>query len=582
MAAHTLTRAPLRLRLATGLLLVVGLLLGARLFYWQAVQGDRMRTLADQQAIANTVIPARRGEIQAADGTPLAVDVPVATIRAWPAGIPDKQKLADQLSPILGQSREAVLSKLNSTDSPVVLARDVPAPVGDQVQDLKARSEVKEPRLGLASVAVEMSNTRQYPLHAFAATLIGYVNKERIPATGVERYYDRELRGTDGQLHGAVNALRDLIPMSLPAREPAEDGSTVVLTIVPAMQRIAEAELGKALVSTRAASGCIIIMDPKTGAILAMAVAPTADLNDYATLAQTNRYVNTAVMSEYEPGSVFKVVTAAAGLDAGTVSLGTSFYDDGHLLFGGVTTYNHDHLAPGQVSLLQVLQMSLNVEAAKIAVGLGPDRFYQYVHAFGFGKISGIELAGETPGVVKTPGDGKWHDSDLAANAYGQGISATPLQMIASVAAVANQGKLMRPYIVKQIQPVTGEPRDTPVQTVRQVIRPETARVLTQLLSDSIAVEATNKAAVPGYKVAGKTGTAQIPVFGGYDPKWTVASFAGFLPADDPRFVILVKLDRPQSSEWGSVVASPVFASVAQQLVTLIGLAPDAVRLAGK
>ncbi len=578
MAAHTLTRAPLRLRLSFGLLLVVGVLLAARLFYWQILQGDRMRALADQQAIADTVIPAERGEIQAADGTPLAVDVPVVTIRAWTKGISDPGQLSTELAPILGQPREAILSKLQSQDSSVTLVRDAPAQVGDRVQDLKTRLEVQQPRLGLASVTVEITNTREYPLRAFAAPVIGYVNKQRVAATGIEQYFDTELRGTNGKVHGEVDALRDLIPVNPPAREPAIDGSTVVLTIDPAMQRIAEAELANALRDSRAASGCIIVMDPKTGAILAMAVAPTADLNDFAANANTNRYLNTAVMSEYEPGSVFKIVTVAAGLDARTISPATGFDDDGKLLFGGVTTYNHDHIAPGHVSLLQVLQMSLNVEAAKIAIGLGPDRFYEYVRGFGFGKNTGVELAGETPGLVKTPGDGKWHDSDLAANGYGQAISATPLQMIAAVAAVANQGNLMRPYIVKQVQPVTGDPRITLPVTVRQVIRPETARTLTQLLSDSIAVESTNKANVPGYKVAGKTGTAQIAVFGGYDPKWTIASFAGYLPADDPRFVILVKLDKPQSSEWGSQVASPVFATVAKQLVTLIGLPPDGVR----
>jgi cell division protein FtsI/penicillin-binding protein 2 len=305
-------------------------------------------------------------------------------------------------------------------------------------------------------------------------------------------------------------------------------------------------------------------------------------LNEYWKPGNEGRYVNPAVMSEYEPGSVFKVFTVGAALDAGTISTGTVFDDNGSLLFGGVTIYNHDMLAPGRVNLVQVLERSLNVEAAKISVGLGVQRFYEYVRRFGFGAITRVELGSEMMGVIKSPGDGRWRDSDLATNAFGQGISATPLQMAAAVAAVANEGRLMRPYIVQEVHEPNGRVTKTQPQVVRQVLRPETARTLTQLLAEAIIAESTNKALVSGYRIAGKTGTAQIPIYGGYDPKWTIASFCGYLPADDPKFVIFVKLDKPQTSEWGSQVASPVFASVAKQLVVLTGLPPDSVRLAAR
>jgi cell division protein FtsI/penicillin-binding protein 2 len=176
---------------------------------------------------------------------------------------------------------------------------------------------------------------------------------------------------------------------------------------------------------------------------------------------------------------------------------------------------------------------------------------------------------------VKAVGDGEWREVDLATNAFGQGIAVTPLQMIVAVSAVANQGKLMRPYVVQEVQPSNGKTRQGNSQVVRQAIRPEIAQTLTRMLADAIIAESTNKASVPGYRIAGKTGTAQIPIAGTLDPRWTIASFAGYLPVDDPQYAILVKLDKPQTSEWGSQVASPVFASVAKQLASLVGLPPD-------
>ncbi len=580
MASPALTRAPWRIRIAFLLVLGVGGLLAARLFYWQIIQWDRMRVAAEQRATVDAPIPARRGDIRTSEGLLLAGQLPVVTISAAPKRVENADQIALELAPILGQPVNALQAKLDAKTDTVVLARGVSIEIASKIQELKRHYETKRPDPGFAYIDIELTTARQYPLRTLAAPLVGYLNAEGKPAYGIEQYKDRELRGTPGTLHGAVDVLRGIIPGDLPAREAPTDGADIVLTINAGLQRIAETELGNAIKETRAASGSIVILDPKTGAILAMAVLPTADLNEYFKSANAGRYVNTAIMSEYEPGSVFKIITVAAGLDAGTISPGSVFDDNGSLAFGGITVSNHDRIAPGRVTLTQVLQKSLNVEAAKISIGLGVERFYEYVNRFGFGAITRVELGGETAGAVKAPGDGRWRDSDLATNGYGQGISVTPLQMAVAVAAVANQGKLMHPFIISETQDPTGRITRTQPQVVRQVIRPETAKVLTQLLADAIVAESTNKAVVPGYRVAGKTGTAQIPTYGGYDPRWTIASFAGFLPADDPRLVILVKLDKPQTSEWGSQVASPVFASVAKQSVALLGVPPDAVRLA--
>ncbi len=582
MAAPQLSRAPFRLQIALIVVVGIGLLLAARLFYWQIIEWDRMKVAATDEATIDATIPARRGDILTADGLVVAAEVQSAIVSATPKYMSKPEDVAREIAPILGQTYESVLSKLNTKADSVVLARGASMEAANKIRDLQAVYVVKKPDPGMSNLQLEIQTSRRYPLRNFAAPVIGYVNAAGTAAYGVEQYKDRELRGTPGKMHGAVDALKDIIPDDLPAREPPIDGFNVILTINSAMQQIAETELSNAIKATRAASGSIIVLDPRTGAILAMAVNPTSDLNEYWKPGNEGRYVNPTIMSEYEPGSVFKVFTVGAALDAGTLSTGTTFDDNGSLLFGGVTIYNHDMLAPGRVNMVQVLERSLNVEAAKISVGLGVQRFYEYVRRFGFGAITRVELGSEMMGVIKTPGDGRWRDSDLATNAFGQGISSTPLQMAAAVAAVANEGRLMRPYVVQEIQEPNGRVTKTQPQVVRQVLRPETARTLTQLLAEAIIAESTNKAIVSGYRIAGKTGTAQIPIYGGYDPKWTIASFCGYLPADDPKFVILVKLDKPQTSEWGSQVASPVFASVAKQLVMLTGLPPDSIRLASR
>jgi cell division protein FtsI/penicillin-binding protein 2 len=381
---------------------------------------------------------------------------------------------------------------------------------------------------------------------------------------------------------GAGSAIgNELLPFDLPRGTRAIDGANLVLTINSAMQNIAETELARAVDENGATGGQIIILDADTSALLAMASQPAADLNAYGTT-RIEEYHNPSVSLLYEPGSVFKVITLSAGLDSGRINTNTTFNDTGTCVVGGRTFYNHDFLKPGIVGLVGVMKQSLNVEACKISIATGAKIFYQYLHDFGFGSIAGVDLAGEIPGSVKQPGDGAWYESDLGSNGFGQGIAVTPLQLANALAAVANGGKLMRPYVVEKIVSPGGSAETRGPHMIRRVIKPETARLVTQILSQSIGTESINQAVVPGYRVAGKTGTAQIPIPGGYDPKWTIASFGGYLPVDHPQFVILIKIDRPTKSPWGSVVASPVFGRVARQLVQLEGLPPDEVRTAQK
>lgn len=576
MPALTSVQSSRRLRLLFALLVAVALAIAVRLFYWQVMRFDDLSSRGITERMHKLIEYARRGDILSSDGVLLASDIYTYEIAAHPDNIAAPQQMAAQLAPMLNESETAVFRALLKKDQgTVMLSLNAPSSVGSKLVELQAANKLP----GIEFVAKPY---RRYPAGTLAAHILGFVTADRVGAYGVEQNYDSLLRGRNGEIIGEGSAIRDeLLPFDLPRGTAAVNGATLVLTINSAMQNIADMELARALKENGGTGGQIIILDASTSAILAMASDPTPDLNDYATT-RLDEYHNPAVSLPYEPGSVFKVVTLATGLDSGRINQNITFNDTGTCVVGGRTFYNHDFIKPGVVNLVDVMKLSLNVEACKISIATGAKFFYQYLHDFGFGALSGVDLAGEIPGTVKQPGDGLWYELDLGANAFGQGIATTPLQMANALAVVANGGKLMQPYVVEKIIQPDGTVQNISPHVVRQVLKPETARLVTQILTQSIGKESINQAVVPGYPIAGKTGTAQIPIPGGYDPKWTIASFGGFLPANHPQFVILVKIDRPVKSPWGSVVASPVFARVAQQLVQLTGLPPADIAAAQK
>ncbi len=386
------------------------------------------------------------------------------------------------------------------------------------------------------------------------------------------------LHGTPGLRQGERDPFGSSIPIGPGQYIPPRNGRSLVLTIDRTAQYIVERELAQAVAEFQAESGTVVVLDPNTGGIVAMASWPTYDPNHFAEIDQ-RYFPDPAVSEQYEPGSVFKVITLAAGLDSEVISPETTIYDSGVIEVGGRTIYNSDRLSHGTVDMTTVLGKSLNVGAAQVAVLLGKERFYHYLRRFGFGRITEVDLDSEGPGTLKSPGDPNWHESDLGTNSFGQGIAVTPLQMAAAMAAVANDGLLMKPYVVQEIieddQTLSVQPT-----VVRRAILPQAARTLTEMLVTAVSQE-TELAQVSGYRVAGKTGTAQIPVPGGYHPTLTVASFAGYLPADDPALVILVVIHKPKTSSWGGEVAAPVFARIAQQLMTLLDVPPAALRHTG-
>ncbi len=415
---------------------------------------------------------------------------------------------------------------------------------------------------------------RTYPEKTLAANILGYYTfrnafKDAFGIFGVEGYYQNLLAGKPVSYDPEV---------SDPPATP--HGADIVLTIDREIQAMAERQVDDAIKSTGSASATIIIMDPKTGEILAMTSSPRMDPNEYWKLQDVfkgSETYNRAVSTTYEPGSIFKILTMAAALDAGAVSPDTVFVDHGAIEVGGLTFYNWDRAAYGPQDMTGCMQHSLNVCLAWVATELGNQRFYEYMEKFGVGRKSNVDLAEEAVFPMLTYKDTAWKSYTLGSNSFGQAISLTPLQIVSAVSAVANDGKLMLPHVLKSV--VDGDRRlDFEPVVVSQPIKASTAHTLSEMLYNSLQNESA-KSRVEGYSIAGKTGTAQIPTQFGYTSDLTNASFIGWGPVDDPRFIVYVWLEKPTSSIWASEAAAPIFASVVKDLVVLMDIPPDDIRL---
>jgi len=538
-----------------------------QLFRWQVLEYDYLLGLAKAEHDWYMEIAPLRGTIRDRNGHILALDIFEFEITAAPPMIANPEEVADRLTPLVERPRDKVLELLKSGQPHVRLARRVPQQIGETIESWDLRGIRVEPR-----------PKRVCTENNLAAHVLGFVNETNNGYYGVEGYYNQILKGQAGEGQGERDPAGNYIPIGFYRLAPPQNGRDLVLTIDRTIQYMVEVELEEAIVRYGAESGTIIVMEPKTGSILAMANYPSYDPNRFAET-PAELFVNPSVSAHHEPGSVFKIITMAAGLDAGVITPQSTFYDSGSIEVGGRTIMNWDRQGHGLVSMTDVLAQSLNVGAAYVSTTLGRERFYTYVRRFGLGRITEVDLASEGPGRLRLPGDGEWHESDLGTNSFGQGLAVTPLQMITAVAAVANDGLMMKPHVLEKI--VDGQ-HITTFQpfAVRRVISPQAAEQLTWMLVEAVQKE-TDLAAVPGYKVAGKTGTAQVPIPGGYHPNWTIASFIGYAPPEDPAFVVLVKIDKPAVEPWGSKVAAPVFKAVAEQLVILLGIPPDEARVTG-
>ncbi|MCC6300943.1 MAG: penicillin-binding protein 2 [Anaerolineales bacterium] len=518
-----------------------------------------------------------RGEIFDRNGHLLAGNRTVYEVGVSLPDVEDPESVAYILGTYLGLTYDEVFNKL--TNSPeawqyIVIQDYVDAGVVDSLQQLiQQMNDVDDHRLD--GIAFNPHYQRSYPENTLASNVLGFVTRDGRGYFGIEEKYNDLLAGNPVQVWVPSD------PNKATEIPRVPNGTTLVLTINRDLQSRVETILDEALVEYGAQNGTIVVMNPKNGEILAMATTPRMDLNNYGnyfTLYDDGSQYNRSIGSAYEPGSVMKILTMAAGLDNGTVSPETTFIDTGSIQVGGITIQNWNREAWGQQDMTGCLQHSLNVCMAWISTQMGPQTFYGYMERFGFGHQTGIDLAGEAMGRLKTPGDSDWYNVDLGTNAFGQGVTVTPLQMLMAVSSVANDGKMVTPHVLYSMLR-DGHQYNVPSQYGGSPISAQTAHTLNEMLANSLDDEASG-ALLPGYRVAGKTGTAQIPTDFGYDPSITNASFIGWGPVDDPQFMIYVWLNQPSTSIWSSDTAAPTFSKVAEQTVILLNIPPDNVRLA--
>ena len=533
-----------------------------------ALYGRKLETFHPERG----AIYDRNGRLLAGSKTVYEVGVDLATAR-------DKEAIAEAVGVVLGRDAgEFYDEMLNPPENLryLVLADFVEADAAEQLmQLLHSAKEMAEPGQPsrLQGLALDAHPQREYPEKALASNVIGFVSYEGRGYFGVEEKYNSLLAGN------AVQVWVPTDPNRASEIPQVSSGTTLVLTIHRQLQSTVEKILDDALSDYGAEHGAIVVMDPRDGAILALASSPRMDLNEfgsYGVIYGNASEFDRAVSMPYEPGSVMKVLTMAAALDSGTVVPSTPFLDTGAIQAGGAIIRNWDNEAWGQQDMVGCLQHSLNVCLAWVAERMGAEAFYRYMNRFGFGHPTGVDLAGEAAGRLKLPGDSDWYPVDLAANAFGQGISVTAMQMLMAVSSVANDGRMVVPHVLRAMVR-EGRQYSVPVQYAGSPISADTSNTLTQMLAVSLENE-SSIALVPGYRVAGKTGTAQIPGAYGYEIGVTNASFIGWGPVDDPRFMIYVWLERPSTSIWGSETAAPTFSQVAKETILVLNIAPDSVR----
>ncbi|MDX2137463.1 MAG: penicillin-binding protein 2 [Chloroflexota bacterium] len=520
-----------------------------------------LESLRDAGYTRTLELAADRGVIYDRNGEPLAVNTLDYMIGISPNLVSEPQRTAQLLASALGLNELEVFEKVRSDDPWVQLAPRISAAVRQQVT-----------ALDLPGVTLTPIPRRSYPQGPLAAQIIGFVGGDLVGYYGVEGYYQDQLAGQVRE--------REIsrIPFDLPETTQIGHGSDVVLTIDRDVQYLAENELLRAVQESGATGGTIIVMNPRNGEVLALANYPNFDPNAYFNITDENVLRNPAVNTIYEPGSVMKVITVAAALDRQAIAPDFSYVDSGVLNVAGISVYNWDRRAYGAVDVTRVLVDSLNIGAATVALEMGRQPFYEEFNEFGFGRITGVDLEGEEAGLMPVPGDSNWSEANYVTSSFGQGISVTPLQMLTAVCAIANDGLMMQPHVVRQFVS-NGEVIPATPAALGRPISAETAQQVTQMMVAVVESGLDNPARLPGYTIAGKTGTAEIPDPSGgfYQSGVSITTFVGFLPADDPQVAILIKLDRPREY-WASQVVAPVFSRFVERLVILMEIPTDDVR----
>jgi len=551
------------------LLVVIGLgacwmlLIAARFYQLQVARYDHYAGKAERQQQRVITLDPPRGTIYDAHGRELAVSLQVDSAYAVPPQVEDPVSTARAIARLVPEIDEAKLARQLASDREFVwVARKLDPPVAEAIR-----------RLDLPGIAFLPESKRYYPMRNLASQVLGYVGTDNHGLGGLELIYDAVITGKPGVRTVLRDARRGTVVSPALAFADPEPGQDLHLTIDAAVQHIVERELAKAVEERGAKRGSAVFLDPVTGGVLAMASYPGFDPNQFSDYPQSH-WRNRAITDVYEPGSTFKVITAAAALDSGLVRADDIFDCE----MGGITLTGiriRDHKPFGRLTFAQVLEKSSNVGVIKTALLIGDDRLYKTIRAFGFGKATGIDLPGESSGILHPVES--WRPITKAYVSFGQGVSVTPIQLAAAITAVANEGTLLKPHVVAAVGGGDKARRKYPEPpVVGHPLTPAAARELKRLLEGVVTAGTGKGAAVAGYRVGGKTGTAQIPVAGGYLRNGYLPSFVGFAPAQKPVLVGLVAVAEPKGFAYhGGQVAAPIFGAVARQILLYKGIRPE-------
>lgn len=560
-----------RLKIALWFMMVLLLLLIARLVKVMVIDSEELENRAASQQTRNTTLSATRGKILDSTGVVLARNATAYKVVIWPSSIKDdeKERVAKELSSLLDMDYAKVLEKVNANKQEIVLARQVERETVDKIESMK---------LGIG-VGTAIDTKRYYSSGSLFSQLLGFTNIDGEGQAGLEQKYEKYLAGKNGRMVTETDGKQNPLPYGVQEIIEATDGCDLILTTDAVMQSALEKACKEALEVNKAASVQGVIMDCTTGEIKAMTTQPDFDpnfppRNDMALLNSLMR--NRVVTDSYEPGSTFKLITLSAALDSHTVNTGTGFYCDGGCTVNGERIKCWRSGGHGSQTLYKAVQNSCNPSFVKMALSMGTETFYDYIYSFGFGSSTGSGITGESAGIVTHQ---KYiTENTLARIGFGHSIAVTPLQLVTAVSAAVNGGKLMQPYVVDSIVAPDGtvvlknEPK-----VVRRVISEETS-ALVRDIGESVVSEGSGKnAAIPGYRIGGKTGTAQKY---GADGKIAqgklIASFIGFAPADEPKYVCLILVDEPQvGTIFGSTVAAPFVKQVMEEVLRYAGYLPE-------
>ncbi len=533
-----------------------------RAFYLQILQHENLVKKADKQHQHKVDLTPARGSILDRNGTTLAESIHMDSCYAEPRRIKDVDGTAEVLGPILGIHKKELISRLSVNKSFIWIERCLAPEVATRIRNMRL------PGIGFAP-----ESKRFYPNSEIAAHVVGFTGRDPNGLEGIELKYDSTILGNTGYIITERDALGRNIAIMNTVIKDSSPGKNVILTLDKTIQFIAEKELAKAVTESNAKGGMALVMETDTGKVLAMANYPTFNPNAFSrsSLAQLRNHV---VADSFEPGSTFKVFTIASALDSGAVKA-TDVYNCENGTYRIADRTIHDDHPQSRLTVSEIIKYSSNIGAAKIGLKMGEEKLSSYLRNFGFGGRTGIDLPGEAAGNLKR----NWYGIDLATISFGQGVSLSTIQLVSALSAIANGGNLMRPYLVEQILDDSGtvvqkfEP-----QIVRRVISPETAQKVTKMMETVTGNGGTGmKAALDGYRVAGKTGTAQKvdPITRSYSPTKRIGSFVGFVPADKPKLAIAVIIDEPQGVKYGGVVAAPAFRVIAQSSLAYLKIQPN-------